>query len=301
MIRAHCIHKISWLGAQELKKEATKRIGAICAVVAMILISSIGMAHASFRVELQVVDGSSLPVYLFLPKCGVNKPLPGVVVGVGVGGTKISQYHEHCQLLADRNYVVALIDPSNYPEDMTPGPWSWDRGIGYALGSINQGAVGAKLFFGNQWYLKTIRATVDYLAGSPWVDRSRIALSGFSQPANAALAYACKDPRIRAVVWNYGGWPWIMPYEPFRLPPVQIFHGEKDDVYDVKYARELAWNLKTSMRPHEVNIYPDQKHMFNIYYDLRTENRFMKPALLDAFEKMVCFLNRTLGHNTKRN
>lgn len=92
-----------------------------------------------------------------------------------------------------------------------------------------------------------------------------------------------------------------MPYEPFRLPPVQIFHGEKDDVYDVKYARELAWNLKTSMRPFEINIYPDQKHMFNIYYDLRTENRFMKPALLDAFEKMVAFLNRTLSHGAPKN
>ncbi len=253
-------------------------------------------SNASFRVELPVDRKSTLPVYVFLPRCGVTRPLPGVVVGVGVGGTKIAQYHEHCQLLADRNYVVALIDPSNHPEEMAPGPWDWDRGTGYMLGSINQGYVGAKLIFGNKWYLNTIGATVNFLSGSPWVDSSKLAISGFSQPANAALAYACKDPRIKAVVWNYGGWPWIMPYEPFRLPPVQIFHGENDDVYDVKYARELAWNLKTSMRPHEVHIYPGQKHMFNIYYDLRTENRLMKPAMVDAFEKMVCFLDKTLGN-----
>lgn len=259
-----------------------------------------GQSEASLRVEIPLEKDSRLPAYLFFPRTGLRGPVPGVVVGVGVGGTKIAQYHEHCQLLADRNYVVALIDPSNYPEDMTPGAWDWDRGAGYMLGSFNQGAVGAKLFFGNQWYLKTIRATVNFLEVSPWVDRSKIALSGFSQPANAALAYACKDPRIKAVVWNYGGWPWVMPYEPFRLPPIQIFHGEKDDVYDVKYAKELAWNLKTSMRPYEVNIYADQKHMFNIYYDLRTENRYMKPALLDAFERMVNFLNRTLGHNPER-
>ena len=269
----------------------------LVAVLSVVVSSSTALAY--FRVEVPVDKKSTLPVYVFLPQCGVSKPLPAVVVGVGVGGTQIAQYREHCQLLADRNYVVALIDPSNHPEEMAPGPWNWDRGAGYMLGSLNQGVVATKLFFGNQWYLKTIGATVNYLICSPWVDKSRIALSGFSQPANAALAYACKDPRIKAVIWNYGGWPWVMPYEPFRLPPVQIFHGEKDDVYDVKYARELAMNLKTSMRPHEVNIYPDQKHMFNIYYDLRTENRFMKPAMLDAFERMVGFLSRTLGHNGK--
>jgi dienelactone hydrolase len=85
-----------------------------------------------------------------------------------------------------------------------------------------------------------------------------------------------------------------MPYEPYKLPPVEIFHGEKDDVYNVKYAKELAWNLKTNMRPFELNIYQCQGHMFNIVYDLKTENRYMKPALLDAFEKMVAFLKRTL-------
>ncbi len=258
-------------------------------------------SEAYLRVEIPVEKGTSLPAYIFLPQCGVTKPLPAVVVGVGVGGQKIAQYQQHCQLLADRNFVVALIDPSNYPEDLTPGPWSWDRGMGYVLGSINQGAVAGKLLMGNKWYLKSIGATVNFLSCSPWVDRDRIALSGHSQPANAALAYACKDPRIKAVIWNYGGWPWVMPYEPFRLPPVQIFHGDKDDVYDVKYARELAWNLKTSMRPHEVNIYPNQKHMFNVYYDLRTENRFMKPALLDAFERLVSFLNRSLDRNRARN
>lgn len=269
----------------------------ILALSFMLVLNFQTPVNAWFKAQIPVDKKSTLPVYVFLPQAGVTKPLPAVVVGVGVGGTQIAQYREHCQLLADRNYVVALIDPSNHPEEMAPGPWDWDRGAGYMLGSVNQGVVGTKLLFGNKWYLDTIAATVNYLVCSPWVDPSKIALSGFSQPANAALAYACKDPRIKAVIWNYGGWPWIMPYEPFRLPPVQIFHGEKDDVYDVKYARELAWNLKTSMRPYELNIYPNQKHMFNIYYDLRTENRFMKPALLDAFERMVCFLDRTLGRN----
>ncbi len=246
------------------------------------------------RVLIPVDKDKALPGYIFLPQHKIKHPLPLVVAGAGVGATKIYQYHDHFQNLADRDFAVIFIDPSDYPESFAPGPWNWDHGLGYVLGSFNQGYVGAKLAIGKEFYLKSFRAAIDYMCAWPIIDRTRIALSGFSQAANAVLTVACRDPRVKAVVWNYGGWPWIMPYEPNRLPPVEIFHGEKDDVYNVKYAKELAMNLKTSMRPFEVNIYPNEGHMFNIYYDLRTENRFVKPALLDAFERMTAFLKTTL-------
>lgn len=247
------------------------------------------------RVGIPLDQKNTLPGYIFLPGCEIRGPLPAVVIGVGVGATWIAQYHDHCQRLADRGFVVLFMDPSNFPESMAPGPWTWDRGVGLLIGSLNQGYVGAKLALGVDWYLKSFKACVDYLCAWPLVDRNKIALSGFSQAANAVLSVACRDQRVKAVVWNYGGWPWIMPYEAFRLPPVSIFHGEEDEVYNVKYARELAFNLKTSMRPFELNIYPNEKHMFNIYYDLRKENRFMKPALLDSFERLVVFLNNAMG------
>ena len=247
------------------------------------------------RVLIPVGKCKTLPGYVFLPQHKVKRPLPLVVAGVGVGATKIYQYHDHCQNLANRDFVVILIDPSNYPESMAPGPWTWDRGFGYMLGSFNQGFVGAELAVGKEFYLNSFTATMNYMSCWPIVDRNKIALDGFSQAANAVLTVACRDQRVKAVIWNYGGWPWIMPYEPYRLPTVEIFHGEKDDVYNVKYAKQLAMELKTSMRPFELNIYPGQGHMFNVLYDLRTENRYMKPALLDAFERMVCFLKRTLA------
>ena len=263
------------------------------AVLVCLLWAPAAFSQASRQV-IPVSDGSYLPIYCFLPRHPVGHRLPAVIVGVGVAGTQIPQYHEHCQLLADRNFFVVLMDPSNYPESLAPSPYSWDKGAGYALGSVNQGVVAAKLAVTHDWYLRTIRATVDFLCCNPMVDPTRIAMSGHSQPANAALTYASSDPRIKAIVWNYGGWPWTMPYDVLKLPPVIIFHGDQDDVYDVKYAKELAFDLKTNCRPHEVYIYPCQKHMFNVYYDMRKENRFMKPALLDAFERLVCFLNRAL-------
>ncbi len=83
----------------------------------------------------------------------------------------------------------------------------------------------------------------------------------------------------------------LMPYNPLSLPPVQIFHGEEDDVYDVKYAKQLAFELHTNGRYYELNIYPGQKHMFNVYYDLYTENRYMRPVIFRKF-RASCFISK---------
>jgi len=271
------------------------RLGAAVLFLVVMLLFPLHSRGQSYRVEIPLPDGKMLPAYCYLPQHGVKYRLPAVVVAAGAGGTKVLQFHEYCRFLADRDFVTVFIDPSNFPEDLTPGPLSWDRGPGNFFAMLNQLVVGARLAFDQRWYMTSFRAVVDYLCMSSFADPTRIAISGFSQPANAALPYACSDPRIKAIIWNYGGWPWIFPYQAAQLPPVQIFHGEDDDVYDVKYARELACELRTNMKYFELNIYPGQPHLFNIYYDPEKENRFMKPALLDAFERLVAFLNRVLG------
>ncbi|MEW6349409.1 MAG: dienelactone hydrolase family protein [Thermodesulfobacteriota bacterium] len=246
------------------------------------------------KIRIPLPGGDALPAYCFLPNKPATHRLPVVIVGVGVISQEIYQYQVHCECLANRGFLVLLIDPSNYPEHLGPGPIDWDRGIGYAQGSVNQVVVATRLAFDTDWYLRSIKAVVDHVSMWPIADPTRIVFSGHSQPANAALTYACKDPRIKAVVWNYGGYPWIMPYQPLMLPPVAIFHGTEDEVYDVKYAHELATELYTHAKYVEAYIYPHQKHMFNVYFDPRKETRAMKPALLDSFERLVSFLYRTL-------
>ena len=247
-----------------------------------------------FKTHIPLPDGGTLPAYCFLPQHGVKTQLPGIVVGVGVGSQVFVQYHVHCQNLADRNFAVILIDPSNYPESLSSGPVEWDKGLGYAKGAVNQVVVAGRLFFTDEWYLQSIQAAVDYLYNWPLVDPNRIALSGFSQPANAALTYACRDPRIKAVVWNYGGHPWVTPYDPSILPPVLIFHGLDDDVYDVKYAKKLASEMHKHGKYYEMHLYPNQKHMFTVYFDPRTEYPVHRPVIADAFEKQISFLYRML-------
>lgn len=277
-----------------MKRSLESLLILVCCLTLFVGLSSSAALGYGVKTAIPLPDGGTLPAYCFYPRHGIRGPLPGVVVGVGVGSQEILQYQDHCQNLADRNFAVVLIDPSNYPEGLVPGPLSWDRGLGYVIGSVNQGVVAAKLAVTHEWYLRSIRAAVDYLWCSPVVDRTRIVISGYSQPANAALTYASRDPRIKAIVWNYGGSPWILPYNVFRLPPICIFHGEDDTVYSVKYARQLAFELQTNAKYYEANIYPGQKHMFNVYYDLHKENRFMRPVILESFERLISFLNRIL-------
>jgi dienelactone hydrolase len=271
-------------------------------VVGLLAIFSLSVAEApaqGVKVRLKLSKDDSLAVYCFVPQFPVRYRLPGVICAVGAGSTKILQYHLHCQALANRGFYVLLLDPADYPEALVPGPFSWDKMPGYAIGGVNQAVVAARLLFDKDWYLRSIRAAVNFLSSSPYVEASKIALSGFSQPANAALMYASDDWRIRAVVWNYGGWPWVLPYDPMTLPPVLILHGAEDDVYDVKYAYRLARHLAAAGKYHELYVYPGESHMFNVYFDPRTETRAMKPAIHDSFERMVSFLCRTMGIATR--
>ncbi len=139
-------------------------------LTAFVLLVTQGFAY-TYRAEIPLPGGGYLPGYCFLPRCGIKAPIPGVIVGVGVGSTKILQYHAYCQDLADQNFFVVLIDPSNYPESLAPGPFSWEKGPGRVVGDINQAIVAGKLAVTSKWYLNSVRGTVDYLCRCPMVDR----------------------------------------------------------------------------------------------------------------------------------
>jgi dienelactone hydrolase len=254
--------------------------------------------HAEpISVTIKQGGGDSLPGAFFLPRNSNDGKMPGVVVVGGAGGIKLVQYRSYCQRLADRSYAVLLIDGSNFPQSLTPGPDTW-RKMPYHLWSwINHLMVAARLAFDHKWYVRNIRSAVNYVCASPRVIKGSVAVSGFSQSANAVLAEASLDARVKCVVWNNGGWPWIMPYDPHQLPPVLIFHGEDDGVYNVKYARQLAAELKQAGRPYECHIYSKQRHMFNVYYDLSQQPETRNPAVDSSFELLVDFLNRILARS----
>ena len=134
----------------------------------------------------------------------------------------------------------------------------------------------------------------------PSVDPRRIALSGFSQSANASLSYASNhNGKVKCLVWNNGGSPWIMPYDPSTVPPVLILHGDKDGAYSVDHARRLSSELTNAGRDVECFIYPTQRHMFMVYYDLTRSSEEENPALVSSFERLCAFFGRTIGKNER--
>ncbi len=276
-------------------KRSLSRHSVILVVLAWILVLSVvNVRGEPDNVAIQLRNGGQLPGYFFLPNNCLEKPLPAVVVVAGAGGDKLIQYRSYCQKLADAAYAVLLIDGANFPHSLTPGPDTW-RKMPYHLWSwITHLMVAARLAFGHTWYVENLHAAVDYVCASPRVRKRYVALSGFSQSANAALAEASLDPRVKGVVWNNGGWPWIMPYDPTHLPAVLIFHGEDDGVYNVKYARQLVSQLKGAGVPYECYIYPARRHMFNVYYDLDVPPESRDPAIKSSFAHLVSFLNKVM-------
>jgi dienelactone hydrolase len=265
------------------------------ALVMVLAWSAFAMAGES-RVDIPLSGGGTLPSLLVTPGDSLPQPRPGVVVASNAGGRKLLQYHEYCHKLAERGFVVLLIDASNFPESLTPGPDTWRRMPYHVWSWANHILVAARLAFGHEWYVRNIDAAVDYLRSLPSVDPSRIALSGFSQSANASLCYASShNGKVKCLIWNNGGWPWKMPYNPSTVPPVLILHGAKDGVYSVDYARKLSSEMKKAGRDVECFIYPAQRHMFMVYYDLTRPSAAKDPALASSFEKLCAFLGRTIG------
>lgn len=246
-------------------------------------------------VQVPLGEGDVLPGLCFLPDDRTPNPWPGIVVAANAGGIKLTQYHTYCEKLADKGFAVLLVDASGYPESLTPGPDTWRRMPYHVWAWINHLSVVARLAVSHDWYVRNIARSVEFLQSQPRVARGRIAVSAFSQSANAALTYASGRTNVAGVVWNNGGWPWVLPYEPSKLPPVLIFHGEADGVYNVRYARKLSHELQEAHRDFECYLYPGERHMFNVYYDLDKPGDENNPVITSCFSHLVSFLERVLS------
>lgn len=264
-------------------------------LVPLLVVTCCSVSHAKNEaVGVRLPDGDVLPAFCFFPGEHLANPWPGVVVAANVGGNKLTQYHAYCRRLSEKGFAVLLIDASGSPAWLTPGADTWRRMPYQIWAWVNHLSVVARMAVSYDWYLRNIDGAVDFLRNHPRVNRKQIAVSGFSQSANVALNYASGCRKIACVVWNNGGWPWILPYEPSKLPPVLIFHGDADGVYNVRYARKLTAELQHAQSEFECHIYPGQRHMFNVYYDLEKPEDADSTALKSSFHRLVAFLDRVL-------
>jgi len=146
---------------------------------------------------IEVIHFQSLPRFyvtanLYRPR-SVRGPFPAVIWGPGHGsgtyGTKTSR-QPHAALWARNGYICMVVDPIQAAE----------------VYGIHHGLAGYEL---NEWYSRgytpmaievwnTIRA-VDYLAGRPDVDSSKLTITGVSGGGHLSWMAGAADPRLSVV------------------------------------------------------------------------------------------------------
>jgi carboxymethylenebutenolidase len=134
-------------------------------------------------------------------------------------------------------------------------------------------------------WMKTLWDAISFVETQPQVDRSRIALLGFSLGAYLSLATSAIDPRVRVVVEFFGGMPKEMNLFMRRLCPVLILHGEADATVPVAEAYHLQKLLEKKGIPYEMTIYPGEGHGFEseIWRDAGLRSlQFLKKYLAES-------------------
>jgi dienelactone hydrolase len=134
-------------------------------------------------------------------------------------------------------------------------------------------------------WLETVKDAVSFVAGHPGIDASRIGLLGFSLGAFLSLALATQDSRIAAVAELFGGLPEQFTKDARNLPPVLILHGAQDTTVPIDHAHELERILQQHKIPYQIQIYPDQGHVFRGLAQLDAMRRvaqFFRTYLLKA-------------------
>ena len=114
----------------------------------------------------------------------------------------------------------------------------------------------------NAW-LETIHDAVSFAADHPKVDKSRIAVLGYSLGAYLAVAHSARDPRVRAVIEVAGGVDSKFAKGVRRMPPTMIVHGEDDQRVLFERALELKALLARVGAPFLTRFYRGESHILS--------------------------------------
>jgi dienelactone hydrolase len=184
--------------------------------------------------------GKSIRVDAYLPETSASG-VPAVVALHGAGGN-VAGMERYASALAAEGFAVYVL---HY----------FDR-----TGTVS--ADKPAIFRNFPVWMKTLWDAISFVETQPPVDRSRIALLGFSLGAYLSLATSAIDPRVRVVVEFFGGMPKEMNLFMRRLCPVLILHGEADATVPVAEAYHLQKLLEKKGIPYEMKIYSGEGHGF---------------------------------------
>jgi carboxymethylenebutenolidase len=184
--------------------------------------------------------GKSIRLGVYLPE--TPDPLPAVLALHGAGGN-VSGIERYASTLAAQGFAVYVL----HYFDRT-GTESADK---------------PTILRNFPLWMKTLWDAISFVETQTQVDRTRIALLGFSLGAYLSLANSTIDPRVKIVVEFFGGLPKEMKLFMRRLCPVLILHGDADTTVPVDEAYDLQKLLEKKNIPYEIKIYPAVGHGFD--------------------------------------
>jgi len=193
--------------------------------------------------------GKTIRLDCFLPD-NCTQRLPTVIALYGFGGDTSSMGDSSGQL-ADQGFAVYVLH-------------FFDR-----TGRVE--AEKSAIVMNFPVWMKTLWDGVSCVEQQAYVDPQRIGLVGFSLVGYLAMCGSSIDPRIKAVVEFFGGFPKEMRLFMRRLCPTLILHGENDTIIPISEAHYLQKLLEDKKIPHEIKVYPGTGHGFDgeVWQDAR--------------------------------
>jgi carboxymethylenebutenolidase len=227
----------------------------VCAPVGLVAILGAGCTspalHLRGPTNLQVQDevsfiesdGHRIRVDVYQPAHG---RYPAVILLHGSGGIHAmveSQINRYAQAMAEKGVISFVVHYFDSTDDFT----------------ANDSVETANYFH----WVREVREAVTWVLGRPDVRGRQVGLLGHSLGAWLAVGVAAQDPRVSRIVLFGGG------LEPFfadsikRMPPVLMFHGDKDTVVPLSDAMHLAEFMRERHMSVQLFVLPGQEHVFS--------------------------------------
>jgi carboxymethylenebutenolidase len=216
--------------------------------------ASAGSAPIAVRTGQFESGGKPVEDFDCVPDSAGAHPAVIVLHGAVPRGAEDAPLAAMCRALAAAGYYAMFVEYYSQAGPANPGDPS-ASGRRFAPWANGNFAI----------WMREVASAVSTLENDPAVDRSRIALIGFSLGAFLAVATgATEGGRLAAVVEYYGGMPPGCARRAGNMPPTLIMHGADDRAVPVRYAHTLDAILTHYRRPHEMKIYPGVGHGFGI-------------------------------------
>jgi carboxymethylenebutenolidase len=133
-----------------------------------------------------------------------------------------------------------------------------------------------------QYAVPHLRASADFLVAQPEVDAARIGVIGFCMGGGLAIAWGCRDRRLRAIAPFYAMNPRPLSAARGICPVVGSYPG-KD--FTARFGRKLDARLETYGVVHDIKIYPGARHSF-----FNDQGKAHDPAAsADAWDRTLTF------------